>query len=208
MTSRSVPLLAVIGTLIVVIAFGLAGYAVGKNGAPDEKDAAAERAAGRREVLSDAETAAQRERREAVDREETAGERRGRRAGETEGNTAGEAELAARDVGPTTPREPRIPADVLSGGQFTERPGAILLGPHHDLVAISWSETGGEVAIGMGTLVVTGCEPTCAEGSVKRASATVKAWEPVFNSDNVRFYSKITVEPSNAEKLTYSISPF
>lgn len=206
MTSRSVPLLAVIGTLIVVIAFGLAGYAVGKNGAPDEEDAAAERAAGRREVLSDAETAAQRERREAVDREETAGERRGRRAGATEGKEAGE--LAARDVGPTTPPPPRIPADVLSGGQFTERPGAILLGPHHNLDAISWSETGGEVAIGTGTLVVTGCEPTCADGSVKRASATVKAWEPVFSSDNVRFYSKITVEPSNAEKRTYSISRF
>lgn len=203
MTSRSVPLLAVLGTLIVVIAFGLAGYAVGKNRAPDEEDAAAERAAGRREVLSDAETAAQRERREAVDREETAGERRGRRAGATEGKEAGEVELAARDAGPTTPPEPLISADAISGGQLTERPGAILLRPHQDLEAISWSETGGEVAIGTGTLVVTGCEPTC-----ERASATVKAWEPVFNSDNVRFYSKITVEPSNAEKVTFSISRF
>lgn len=187
----------------MVIAFGLAGYAVGKNGAPDEEDAAAERAAGRREVLSDAETAAQRERREAVDREETAGERRGRRAGATEGKEAGEVELAARDAGPTTPPEPLISADAISGGQLTERPGSILLRPHQDLEAISWSETGGEVAIGTGTLVVTGCEPTC-----ERASATVKAWEPVFNSDNVRFYSKITVEPSNAEKVTFSISRF
>ena len=208
MTSRSVPLLAVIGTLIVVIAFGLAGYAVGKNGAPDEEDAAAERAAGRREVLSDAETAAQRARRKAVDREETAGERRGRRAGATEGKEAGEAELAAQELGPTRPPEPLISADVLSGGQLTPRPGAIVLGPHHDLEAISWSETGGEVAIGTGTLVITGCEPTCSEGSGERASATVKAWEPAFNTDNTRFYSKITVEPSNGEKVTYSVSRF
>jgi hypothetical protein len=208
MTSRSVPLLAVLGALLVVIAFGLAGYAVGKTGAPDEEDAAAERAAGRREVLSDAETAAQRERREAVDREEIAGERRGRRAGATEGKAAGEAELAARHVGPTTPPEPLIPADAFSGGQLTERPGAILLGPHQELEAISWSEVGGEVAIGTGTWVVTGCEPTCAEGSVERVSATVKAWEPVFNSDNVRFYSEITVERSTGGKFTVSVPRF
>ena len=204
MTSRSVPLLAVLGALVVVIAFGLGGYAVGKTGAPDEEDAAAERAAGRREVLSDAETAAQRERREAVDREETAGERRGRRDGAAEGKAAGEAELAASDVGPTTLEEPKIPADAFSGGQLTDRPGAILLRPNKNLEAISWSETGGEVAIGMGTYVDTECEPTCAEP----ASAEVKAWEPGFNSENDRFYSKITVEPSNAEKETFTVPRF
>ena len=40
------------------------------------------------------------------------------------------------------------------------------------------------------------------------ASAEVKAWEPGFNSENDRFYSKITVEPSNAEKETFTVPRF
>lgn len=213
MTSRSVPLLAVLGTLVVVGAFGLGGYAVGKSGAPDEEDAAAERAAGRREVLADAHTAATRERRDAVDREATAGERRGRRAGASAGEQAGEAEIADTDVGPTPLDEPLIPADVyssqLTGGQLTDQPSEIALRNHTQLEDISWSESGGEVAIGSGTLVRIGaCEPSCADAPGERVPATIKAWEPAFTSDSVRFYSKITVEPSDDEKFTLPVSIF
>ena len=213
MTSRSVPLLAVLGPLVVVGAFGLGGYAVGKSGAPDEEDAAAERAAGRREVLADADTAATRERRDAVDREVTAGERRGRRAGASAGEQAGEAEIADRDVGPTVLDEPLIPADAYSpqvtGGQLTDQPSEIVLGKNSQLQDISWSESGGEVAIGSGTLFrIVACEPSCADDPGERVPATIKAWEPAFNSNNERFYSKITVDPSNDEKFTLPVSRF
>ena len=143
----------------------------------------------------------------------TAGERRGRRVGAAAGKRAGEAAVEASGVGPTPFPVTLIPADTYSpdvtGGQLTEGPSEIILGNHTQLEAISWSESGGEVAIGTGTLFrVVACEPSCAEDPGERVPATVKAWEPTFNPDSARYYSKVTVEPSTGEKFTVDVNAF
>jgi hypothetical protein len=212
MSRRSV-LLLVLGALIVVGASGAGGYAVGKNGAPSDEDAAGERTAGRRQVLADADTAAKGERRDARHRGATAGERHGRQAGATAGRRAGEAEVANKGVGPTPLPVPLVPADAyapqVTGGQLTERPSEIVLGNHTQLEEISWSESGGDVAIGSGTLFrIVACEPSCAEDPGERVPATIKAWEPTFNPDSIRYYSKLTVEPSTGDKFTVNVAAF
>lgn len=211
--SRWASVLLVLGALIVVGASGAGGYAVGKNGAPSDGDAAGERAVGRREVLADADTAAKQERRDARQRGASAGERRGRQAGARAGRRAGEAEVAQRDVGPTPLQAPLIPADAyapqVTGGQLTEQPSEIVLSNHTQLEEISWSESGGDVAIGSGTLFrIVACEPSCAEDPGERVPATIKAWEPTFNPDSIRYYSKLTVEPSSGEKFTVTVAAF
>jgi hypothetical protein len=212
MRRRSV-LLLFLGALVVVGVSGAGGYAAGKNGAPSNEDAARERAAARVEVLGDADTAAKRERRNAYRQGATAGELRGRQTGATAGKQSGEVEVSDRDVGPTPLPEPLIPADVyapqVTGGQLTDQPSEIVLNNHDQLEEVSWSETGGDVAIGSGTLFrIVACEPSCAEDPGERVPATVKAWEPTFNPDSVRYYSKLTVEPSTGEKFTVSVSAF
>ena len=213
MRRRSVVLLS-LGALVVVSAFGAGGYVAGKDGAPSSSgDAAREVAAARAEVLADAETAAKRERRSAYRQGARAGELRGRQAGARAGKRSGEAEASERDVGPTPLPEPLIPADVyapqVTGGQLTDQPSEIILNNHDQLEDVSWSETGGEVAIGSGTLFrIVACEPSCAESPGETVPATIKAWEPAFNPDSIRYYSKLTVEPSTGEKVTVSVSPF
>jgi hypothetical protein len=212
MRRRSV-LLLILGALVVVGASGAGGYAAGRNGAPSNEDAARERAAARREVLADADAAARRERRDAYRQGAAAGELRGRSAGVRAGKRSGEAEVADRDVGPTPLPEPLIPADVyapqITGGELTEQPSEIILNNHDQLEEVSWSETGGDVAIGSGTLFrIVACDPSCAEDPGERVPATVKAWEPMFNPDSVRYYSKLTIEPSSGQKFTVSVSAF
>ena len=84
-----------------------------------------------------------------------------------------------------------------------------MLGNHSQLDNISWSEWGGDVAVGSGTLfrVVT-CKPSCAEDPGQHVPATVKAWEPTFTTDSLRYYSKITVEPSSGEEFTVDVPAF
>jgi hypothetical protein len=212
MRRRSV-LLLVFGALVVVGASGAGGYAAGKNGAPSDEDAARARAAARASVLADADSTAKRERRNAYRQGATAGEPRGRQAGARAGKRSGEAEVSERDVGPTLLPEPLIPADAyapqITGGELTEQPSEIILNNHDQLDEVSWSETGGDVAIGSGTLFrIVACEPSCAEDPGERVPATVKAWEPTFNPDSIRYYSKLTVEPSTGEKFTVSVSAF
>jgi hypothetical protein len=212
MRRRSV-LLLLFGVLVVVGVSGIGGYAAGKSRAPSDEDAARVRSAAREEVIADADAAAQRERRNAFSEGSSEGEVRGRRAGVRAGKRSGEAEVAERDVGPTALPEPLIPADVyapeMTGGELTEQPSEIILNNHDQLEDISWSETGGDVAIGSGTLFrIVACEPSCAEDPGERVPATVKAWEPTFNPDSVRYYSKLTVEPSTGEKFTVSVSAF
>ena len=212
MRRRSV-LLLLLGALVVVGVSGVGGYAAGKSRAPSTEDAARVRSAAREEVVADADAAAKRERRNAFSEGASDGELRGRRVGLRAGKRSGEAEVAERDVGPTPLPEPLIPADMyapqITGGDLTEQPSEIILNNHDQLEEISWSETGGEVAIGSGTLFrIVACEPSCAQDPGERVPATVKAWEPTFNPDSVRYYSKLTVEPSTGEKFTVSVSAF
>jgi hypothetical protein len=211
--SRPLLALLALAALLLVSAAGAGGYLVGQREAPSNADAAAERAAARRAVLANAEAAAKREQQRARQEGVSLGKRRGRRAGAAAGKKAGETEVANSGVGPTPLPAPLVPADAyapqLTGGDLTDKPSEIILGNHSQLEGITWSEWGGDVAVGSGTLFrIVNCEPSCAEDPGERLPATVKAWEPTFNPDNVRYYSKLTIEPSAGDRFTMNVAAF
>jgi hypothetical protein len=84
----------------------------------------------------------------------------------------------------------------------------MIIGNHEVLEGISWSTWGEEVAEGSGTLVGVECEPSCAEGPEVRNTVTVRAWEPSFTPDGVRYYSKLTFLGSGVERLTLDVTAY
>ena len=131
-------------------------------------------------------------------------------------------ELASERARPRFPRgmsglrplePPLIPADAyapqLTGGQLTEDPTEIILGNHTQLRGNHLERNGRRRRHRVGhALPHVKCEPSCADDPGERVPATVKAWEPTFNPDSTRYYSKLTVEPSTGEKFTVSVSAF
>jgi hypothetical protein len=106
--------------------------------------------------------------------------------------------VARRGAGLTQLPTPKVDADVyssgISGGELSDRPGQIILTDHSLLENISWSSYGGEVSEASATLYEPiHCLPSCADDPGDRVSATVKAWQPSFTPDGVRYYSKLTV---------------
>ena len=209
MNRRKLVLLSLAAVALIAVATG-AGYALGRSAAPTNADAAEERNTGRRLALADRERAARREAQRVRQRSSIAGAREGEKAGAAEGRQAGEAEVARQGLGPTPLDPPKLFADLyspqLSGGEPADRPGKIILGNHSQLEGISWSSWGGEVAEGSGTLFeVVDCEPTCAEDPGERTEVTLKAWEPSFNPESVRLYSKLTIIRAGGERETIQI---
>ena len=98
--------------------------------------------------------------------------------------------------------------DIGGGyGDPVERPDEVFWTNHTGVQGISWSTWGGDVAEGSGTLLeVTECKPSCAEDPGKKSSVTVKAWEPMFNPDSVRIYSKFTVVRPGGKKETHNVA--
>jgi hypothetical protein len=166
-------------------------------GSTSEEDAAAVRAGARSAVLANAEVSAKREQERARRQGTSLGETRGRRAGAAAGKKAGETKIADAY------------ASDVTGGDLTEKPSEIILGNHSQLEEITWSEWGADLAVGSGTLFrIVECDPSCAEDPGERLPATVKAWEPTFNPDNVRYYSKLTVEPSEGTPFTVTVNAY
>jgi hypothetical protein len=194
--------------LLVAGGLGAGGYFVGRNAEPSQAELAAERAKGRRAALDNAESAARRARARVRRAAVVVGEQKGRTAGEAAGRQAGEAEVAQQDLGPTPLPAPKLMMDIGGGyGDPEERPAEIFWTNHTGVQNISWSSWGGDVAEGSGTLLeVTECKPSCAEDPGKKSSVTVKAWEPMFNPDSVRIYSKFTVIRGNGEKETHDVA--
>jgi hypothetical protein len=185
----------------------LGAYLVGRNAEPSRAQLAAERADGRKAVLADAGLAARR----VLDRVRRSaaavGARRGRAAGEAAGHKAGEAEAARHHSGPTALPPPRLTMDIGSGyGDPLVRPPEIFWSEYAGVRGIGWKTWGGEVAKGSGTLrEVTACVPSCVEDPGKRTPVTIEAWEPVYNRQGVRLYSKVTVVPAKGKKETHDV---
>ena len=184
----------------------LAAYLVGRNAEPSPTQLSAERAAGRRAILADADLASRaldRVRRSAA----VAGARRGRRTGEVAGRKAGEAEVAHQHLGPTSLPPPRLMADITGGyGLPLVRPVEVSWSEYAGVQGISWRSWGGDVARGSGVLrEVIDCVPTCAEDPGRLTRVKVEAWEPIVNQHDVRLYSKLTVMRPKGKKETHDV---
>jgi hypothetical protein len=189
-----------------------AGYVLGKSGAPDADDAARERQEARQAALAEGRPSADRELNRIRRRGSVRGQRQGRRVGARKGREAGEAAASARGAGPTLVPPPKLPTDIttpdLAATSLTEQPSEVIVGNHSVLEGISWTTWGGDVAEGSATLVGVDCTPSCAEGPEVRYSVGLKAWQPSFTPDNVRYYSKLTLEGSDVPRNTIDISAY
>ena len=76
------------------------------------------------------------------------------------------------------------------------------------LEKVTWSSWGDETAAGSGTLLGVECEPSCAEGPETRESAQLEASKPQFSPDNVRYYSRLRVNPADGEAYTVDVRGF
>jgi hypothetical protein len=189
-----------------------AGYVLGETGAPDSDDAERERQEARLSALAEGQPSADRELERIRRRGVAQGQRSGRKSGARKGREAGEAAAAARGAGPTVVPAPKLPTDIttpdLAATSLIDQPSEMIVGNHSVLEAITWTTWGGEVAEGSATLVGVDCNPSCAEGPEVRYSVGLKAWQPSFTPDNVRYYSKLTVEGADVPRNTIEISAY
>ena len=98
--------------------------------------------------------------------------------------------------------------DIGGGyGDPVERPDEVFWTNHTGVQKISWSTWGGDVAEGSGTLLeVTDASPRAPRTRARRHPVAVKAWEPMFNPDSVRIYSKFTVVRPGGQKETHKVA--
>lgn len=199
-----------VGAAILVVVISVAGYALGRAGAPDEDDAFRDREDARQQALSRGELVRKEAVRRARAKGRARGRRRGRREGTAAGTSAGRQAVASGGNGPTVLPPPKLASNltVVPAEEFAERPASITVGNHSVLEGIAWSTWGEATAAGSGTLLGVECEPSCAEGPETRKAAQLEASEPQFSPDNVRYYSRLRVTPTNGRAFTVEVRGF
>lgn len=196
-----------VGAAVLVIAMTVAGYLLGRGGAPDAGDGARVRAEATRETLTRGKASAKAVLRGARREGLARGRRRGGRAGTQEGDAAGQAAVASNGNGPTTLPPPKLPSDLFnaSPSDYGERPSELIVGNHSVLDDAVWSSWGGTTASGSATLVGVECEPSCAEGPETRKQVRLEAVEPQFSPDNIRYYARLRIIEASGRAETVEI---